>query len=199
MKNTPKYLIVHHTGGAELNPLADTSNQIFEDINLWHRENPKTWLGFYSKLGFSIGYTYFIDKTGKVTQGRDDTEQSAHCIGYNNNPWDSPDKMSIGICLAGNFDVTLPTPEQIKSLRELLTQKRKEYNIPLSQIIPHRHFASKSCYGNNLSEDWARSLIAENPLPPEACTAEKDSIAKKDIQISNLQKLIQYFISLYKG
>lgn len=151
-KNNPLALIVHHTGGTDANPLADSSSQTFEIVNAWHRQNPLVWLGYLSSLGYAIGYHYFIDKTGKVTQGRADTDEGAHTIGKNTS--------SLGICLAGNFDLTLPTTAQITVLQTLLKEKMQQYKITADNIHPHRHFVQKTCYGKNLADDWARSLVA---------------------------------------
>lgn len=153
--NIPLKLIVHHCGGTDLDPLADSSNQKFEDVNAWHRQNPNVWLGYYSSLGYAIGYHYFIDKTGKVTQGRADNDEGAHTIGQNTS--------SIGICLAGNFDATLPSEAQINALRTLLVAKSTQYHISTDNIFPHRHFAVKTCYGSKLPDDWAKNLVLSIP------------------------------------
>ena len=139
--NKPEYLIVHHTGGTDANPLADTSGQSFEIVDEWHKQ--KGW--------DKIGYHYFIDKAGNITQGRKDDEEGAHCIGYNTK--------SLGICLAGNFDLSLPTVAQKNTLRDILTLKSKQYAIPLEKIVPHRFASAKTCYGKLLGEDFARKLI----------------------------------------
>lgn len=152
--NRPEWLIIHHTGGSVANPNADTSHHTFEVVDAYHRG---LWQ-FKSSLGHFIGYHYFIDKTGKVTQGRGNLDEGAHCIGKN--------KSSIGICLAGNFDVTLPTPEQETALKWLLTDLTKKFKIPAERIVPHRAFSNKSCYGRKLRDDWARGLIKVTPPPP---------------------------------
>lgn len=138
--NQPEYLIVHHTGGTDLDPLADTSHHTFAIVDNYHKS-----------LGWGkIGYHYFIDIEGNLTQGRRDDEEGAHTIGYN--------LKSLGICLAGNFDATLPTIAQKNTLTDLLLLKSKQYAIPLEKIVPHRFAASKTCYGKRLSDDWARKL-----------------------------------------
>ena len=150
--NTIKYLFVHHVGGTEKNPLYDSSNQTFEFIDEYHRQR---WNGMtYSTMGHYIGYQYFIDRTGKLTQGRSDFEEGAHTIGFNTE--------SIGICLAGNFDLTLPTEAQIKTLTDLLVKKKVEFNVPLKNIFAHRAFANKTCYGKRLYDTWARDLVVKH-------------------------------------
>ena len=152
--NVPQYLVIHHTGGIDANPLADSSNQTFEIVDAYHKQ---LW-NFVSSLGHYIGYQYFIDKTGKLTQGRADTDEGAHTIGYN--------LKSLGICLAGNFDATLPTQAQIDTLKTILSQKSLQYSIPLEKIVPHRTFAVKTCYGKNLPDTWASDLVKVAPVIP---------------------------------
>jgi len=149
----PEYIIVHHSGGTDAQPLADSSNYT---VALCDRDHKARGFG-RSSLGYHVGYTYFIDKAGVVTQTRKDTEEGAHTVGKN--------RTSIGICLAGNFDAFMPTEAQVTALRDLLKRKMLEHGIPAEKIVPHRTFAVKSCYGRKLADDWARKLVAEkNPL-----------------------------------
>lgn len=148
--NKPEFIIVHHTGGTDANPLADTSHHTFKIVDDYHKS-----------LGWGgIGYHYFIELDGKITQGRKDTEEGAHTIGYN--------KKSIGICLAGNFDTTLPSPAQITALTALLKEKMVQYSIQSEKILPHRHFASKTCYGRRLADNWARNLVTKSSTKPNS-------------------------------
>src|SRR3990167_5299877 len=88
MGNNIKYLIVHHLGGTS-NPLQDTSNQTFEEVNAWHRNardsdgSFKYHYGQPSSLGYYLAYHYLILKNGKVVQARADNEKGFHTIGYN--------------------------------------------------------------------------------------------------------------------
>lgn len=180
--NKPKYIIVHHFGGTDLYPLFDTSNQTFEIVNEDHRQK---W-NFKSSLGFYCGYHYVIDKTGKVTQGRAENEEGAHCIGKN--------LESIGVALAGNFDTTLPSQAQIESLKTLIIELKAQYNIPLENIVPHRRFANKTCFGRLLADDWVQKLLTV--VNTTSCTAERDIIKQQDVKISNLQAFIRSLINL---
>lgn len=155
-----EFLICHNLGGTEYNPYQDTSNQTFDDVNAWHRDakddegQPKYHYGQPSSLGYYLAYHYFIARDGKLIQARKDTEIGYHTIGYN-------DK-SIGIVLAGNFDVYLPTWEQTLALKSLLTRLIIKYGIKLENVVPHRAFAQKSCYGKKLTDSWARDLVKDN-------------------------------------
>ena len=139
--NQPKYLIVHHT--------AAPSHQLLQAIDDYHKDR----FNMKSELGWYIGYHYIIRGDGIVTQCRKDTEEGAHTKRKN--------LESLGICLTGNFDKGIDTPneKQINSLRNLLYEKATQYKIPLSNIVPHRKFSTKSCYGNSLSDNWASKLV----------------------------------------
>jgi len=145
--NKPKMLIVHHTGGTDSAPLADSSNFTFDQCNELHR----VAYNFKSSLGYYVGYHYYIDKRGIIKQGRADTDEGAHTIGKNS--------VSIGICLAGNFDATLPTKAQEVALAKLLSEKLTQYKLLPSDINPHRSYSGKTCYGKKLSDNWARDLV----------------------------------------
>lgn len=188
--NKPEYIIVHHIGGSDAEPLADTSDQTFEDVNAWHRISPRVWLGKLSSLGYAIGYHYFIDKQGKLTQGRADSDEGAHCVGYN--------LKSIGICMAGNFDRTLPNFNQTEALIKIVKEKMKQYNIPLDKVVPHRTFANKTCYGRNLSDIWLKEILSDKIIAGEPCLAEKEIIKSKDSVIENLKALLKSIINLGK-
>jgi len=138
-----QFLIIHHSGGTDLNPLEDTSHHTAQMMEAWHLA--KGWDG--------LGYQYVIHKNGEVWKGRPEHRNGAHTVGYN--------EKSIGICLSGNFDATLPTKAQETALKGLITDIKGRYNIPLEKIVPHRNFATKSCYGKKLGDDWARKLLDE--------------------------------------
>jgi len=147
--NVPARIIVHHTGGTDKDPLLDTSHHTAAIIKDWH----------VNGLGWSdIGYHWVIEKDGKIVAGRAENQEGAHTIGQN--------KSSIGICLSGNFDATLPTAAQEKSLAHLLEQVMQRYNIAVNEIHPHRHYSGKSCYGNRLSDTWARDLMTPAVVEP---------------------------------
>lgn len=174
--NKPECLIIHHSGGTDANPLADTSHHTAAMIKNWHKA--KGWA--------DIGYHWVIEKTGKIVKGRDEMSTGAHCIGWN--------EKSIGICLCGNFDATLPTKEQEASLRIVLKDILKRYpKIPKDAIYPHRKFANKTCYGKKLSDTWAADLIKE----PKENTINKEEIVSIMVPRSKVE-IINNFISSLK-
>ncbi len=140
--NVPNKIIVHHTASGGMYPQ-------FKAVNEYH----KTRNFEKSTPGFYVGYHYFIEKDGTLMQARYDEDKGQHTTGEN--------LTSIGICLAGNFDYEYPTEEQKKELVELIDVIRERHNIAPQAIYPHRNFANKSCYGKNLSDDWARVLYIQ--------------------------------------
>lgn len=156
--NTPNKIIIHHEA-----PPVIVSTPRFAVVNDFHKQQDFP----ISSLGYYCGYHYFLEKDATIIQARKDTDIGAHTKGYNDT--------SIGICLAGNFDIELPTPEQEQALRKLLLQKSKELSIPVTEVYPHRKFASKTCYGSKLSDTWA------------------DDLLKSETKISILQQIVDLY------
>lgn len=140
--NFPNKIVLHHNGGSDKFPLADTSHHTFEQIERDHLS--KGWEG--------VGYHYVVVlKTGKIYRGRPEKIHGAHTRGQN--------KSSIGIMVVGNFDVTLPTEEQESSLRWLLRDVGARWGITPDNVFPHRKFASKTCFGNRLPDSWGHDIM----------------------------------------
>lgn len=175
-------IIVHHTGGTDANPLQDSSNYTLAQCNIDHKRR----FNMLSSLGSYVGYHYFIDKAGVITQTRVDTEEGAHCIGYNNHPGSNPTTFSIGVCLAGNFDATLPTAAQVATLKKFLEQKVAQYGIQTKNIFPHRRHEHKTCYGTKLADDWAAKLISA----PAAPAFSRVSIGDTGPEVQKIQSFL---------
>lgn len=185
--NTPKYLVIHH----ECPPVIVQGDR-FNIVDQYHKS-----------LGWNkIGYQYFIEKSGEVKQGRLDNEIGAHTKGHNTD--------SLGICLAGNFDLEMPTDNQIKSLQTLITTKMAQYSISSDKVVPHRYFATyslakegtpspntskwktwdntqpyKSCFGSKLDDNWLKQFFTQT-----------DSIIKIDCPQSKVSKVLDFIKSL---
>jgi len=170
--NKPTEIYVHHSGGTDANPLADTSEHTAKGMELWHLG--KGWDG--------LGYHYVIHKNGDIWKGRPEHRNGAHAKGYNTK--------SIGICLAGNFDATLPTREQEDSLKELMIDIKTRYEI--KGIKPHRSVANKTCYGNRLGDTWAADLIKEDEVVAGTCQSElAQSKALNTMLVTLLKRLLK--------
>src|SRR5687767_8209126 len=111
-----RWIGIHHSGGIGNRYYASSQYLTANDVNNAHRQR---WPNFPSELnGMFMGYNFFIDVTGKITQGRYIGEETAAQKGSNKN--------TISICLAGNFSkyqgepVDVPKLAQINSLKEVL-------------------------------------------------------------------------------
>lgn len=112
------YIVIHHSVSGDVNA---------QEIDRWHREK-----GYHG-----IGYAYVIRTGGGIEAGRPEWAIGAHVQGYNTS--------SLGICLAGNLDEHLPTPEQLTSLVWLVRSLKQEY--PGAQVVGHAELRASLCPG----------------------------------------------------
>jgi N-acetylmuramoyl-L-alanine amidase len=148
MANKPEWIIIHHSA------VSRTKNdKQFKAIDNYHRG--KGW--------GMIGYQYLIEPDGTVMVGRPESKVGAHTYQEGMN------YKSIGICLTGHFDLELPTDQQRIQLLELIEELQEKYKIPKEKVVPHRRFAPKSCWGNNLPDDILGYLKAEVQTDLEWC------------------------------
>ena len=122
-------IIIHHTG------LPKDRDMTASEIHKLHRDR-NGWAG--------IGYHYVIRKNGIIERGRGWNMVGAHAQHHNND--------SVGISLAGNFSVGVPTNAQIKSLENLLVALCGLYNLVPDElsVIGHRDVNSTACPGDSL-------------------------------------------------
>ena len=124
-------IVIHHAGF----PDADKDSSA-EEIHKFHQEI-NGWAG--------IGYHYVIRKDGTIEQGRKPLAVGAHAYQHNKN--------SVGICVAGNFDIGKPNREQMDSLKLLtawLCQRYKLNPMKKGVIVGHRNLNDTKCPGDNL-------------------------------------------------
>lgn len=134
-------IIVHCTAGSQKNTAADV-------VRL--HTMPKSRGGNGWKVA---GYHYIIEASGKIVNTVPDAQVSNGCYGQNQH--------SINVCYIGGVDMTtrgLPpldnrTPEQKKSLLNLLKALRKKY--PEARIYGHRDFAKKACPSFDAKTEYA--------------------------------------------
>ncbi|MEK7578899.1 MAG: peptidoglycan recognition family protein [Patescibacteria group bacterium] len=134
----PKRIIWHHS--------ADSFNgHQSEKINAYHKtlDFPKSSLGYY------VGYHYLIEQDGLILKTRNETEIGAHDKNENLD--------SIGICLAGNFNIGKPTTTQINSAVLLIDYILIRWKISPAKIEPHRLNDATDCPGVWLPDDWLKN------------------------------------------
>ena len=101
-----------------------------ETITRWHKQR-----GFKT-----IGYHFFIDRSGTIHAGRPLEQQGAHCKGQNAH--------SIGICYEGGLNkegkpYDTRTILQRIAMKELVAQLLDQF--PDATVHGHREFANKAC------------------------------------------------------
>jgi len=163
---TNEYIIIHHSAVSR-----NKNSEQFDAINGYHKR--KGW--------GQIGYHFLIEPSGKVKKGRPVTMVGAHCSQKLMN------YRSIGICLAGHFDIEDPTEEQKKALSKLLKELQSTYGVLDNKIRLHREYATyKSCPGNRIPNDILTYVKEAEIIPDWA----KDGVKwAKKTKISNCKNL----------
>jgi N-acetylmuramoyl-L-alanine amidase len=132
-------LIVLHCSDSDL-PAHDN----IEVIREWH-----TARGFIGPDGVKgthddVGYHFFINRSGMVFKGREESKVGAHVQGHN--------RFSIGICLSGKTFKSLHT-EQFTIARQLVEKLLKKYNLTWKDVKLHRDLDSgKTCPNFSLDD-----------------------------------------------
>lgn len=147
--NTREFSIGHHSD------IAHDGLPQFDRVNRYHKGQ-----GFpISTLGAWCGYHLFIEEDGKLIQARSLDERGAHTVNcgcstdLSGAKYNTLNIRGIGICLAGNFTIEQPTPEQITTLHDVVWELTQLYN---STFLLHRECKATTCPGVNL-----RTLIDE--------------------------------------
>ena len=105
-------VVIHHSASSSV-----TTKK--SDLERWHKER-----GF-----LEIGYHKVIERDGTVADGRDEGSDGAHAKGANLN--------SLGICVAGDFEVEIPTSAQIAALESVLVGWCRQYGLTEAHIFGH--------------------------------------------------------------
>lgn len=156
----PERIIWHHSADESKLPQ-------FEKIDAYH----KTKNFPHSTLGFFVGYHYVIESDGTLKKARREDEIGAHDKDENYN--------SIGICLAGNFNIGLPSEAQTKTFTKLLGEIMGRWSIPITKIETHHWDDLTDCPGKNLPENWA--LL-------EYLKSQKDLFSRTFLLIGTIKK-----------
>jgi len=135
------YLILHHTGRNNDFPLFAKLRHVV--IRGWDD------IGYHYLIGNQRPFT----EDGKVYPGRPETFEGAHARGYNH--------CSLGICLIGDLDKTLPSERQLRTLHAFLEQKMSEYGVPPEHVLGHRELpdVTKTCPGRLMNMSYLRATL----------------------------------------
>ena len=155
-------------------------------VNQYHKER-----GYNkSSLGYYVGYNYFCDVDGTITQTREIGEETMAQVGHNC----IGGSCAISVCLAGDFNRELPSDAQIESTKELLEFLLTAY--PNTPVVGHRDLqADRTCPGALLTQEYinVRFLGDVPPTPPDE-QARKEALRKqlREAQITLIGLLQEY-------
>ena len=171
-KRTRTDAIVIHCSASQNKPSIDRAT-----IAQWHRSR-----GF-----MDIGYHFVIKTEGDVEVGRDIDVVGSHVQGHNSS--------TIGICMVGGVDeANRPTnnftPEQMNSLRKLVTELKLQY--PEAEVKGHRDFpnVNKECPCFDVKQ-WY--LSKETPRVSSIVVRKGDTLwglaNKHGVSVDDIKKL----------
>lgn len=187
IQNPPiKQYAMHHTAVSR----TKQKTQLYA-VDRYHRDK---W-NMRSSLGWYVGYNYFIDVDGTVTNTRAVGEETIANIGHNCDAESRCD--TISICLAGDFNLEMPLDAQISSLRGLIAQLRLRY--PNIAYTTHRAIqAARTCPGVLYTDEYHRTVVLGVTQFPDSVDKEKQAKLdemKKQLdwlraELARLKKLI---------
>lgn len=130
--STVNRITIHHTGEhGDIAKLPDL--EVVKRIENYHR-NERKWA--------AIGYHYLVGRDGTVYEGRPSRYQGAHTRSNNRN--------NLGISVIGDFSKHPVNSKQLATLRALLDDKRREYNVRAHSVFGHRDLSPSVCPGRYL-------------------------------------------------
>ncbi len=115
-------IVVHHTAVA---PTVDA------DRIAAHRVDKQGWPG--------IGYHYFITGDGQLQQTNEQTTVATHAGDYN--------PISLGVCFAGDFTQTSPSPAQIEAGAQLIAWLLRQFNLSLQAVFGYKELVNTQSPG----------------------------------------------------
>jgi len=119
-RKSTDYIAIHHTG-------ADES---LVDVIDFHTKIQK-WR--------SVGYHYYIDKSGTVYRLLKPNSTSAHAKHHNSD--------AVSVCMQGNFEEENPTAKQYEQCLKLIYILHVKY--PDAEIVGHKDLSKTACPGRN--------------------------------------------------
>ena len=114
----------------------------WNEIRDWHVKNLH-----YLDIGYN-GCVENIEGSYEILIGRDWDINGAHTLKYN-------DK-SLGLCLIGDFNKTVPPDAQLAAAAKLVKMWMRLFQIPITNIKPHSAVNQTDCPGSKFP--WQKFL-----------------------------------------
>lgn len=138
------WIIIHHsatpTGGAA-------------EFDKMHRAKGWDELGYHFVIGNGTD-----TRDGQIEVGPRWPKQKWGA--HDKTPGNQYNEHGIGICLVGNFDVTHPSPAQLRSLERLVSYLMKTYHVSPDHVLGHGETKATECPGRYVNVAAIRRACA---------------------------------------
>jgi N-acetylmuramoyl-L-alanine amidase len=139
------HVVIHHSA------TVDQQTFSWSAIRRFHTTDP-------GHLWSDIGYHYGVEIVGteyEALVGRPADMLGAHC------PQGNMNRLALGICVVGNYDIIPPSGRALRVLRDrLLRPLMRQHGIPRENIVFHRDFnPAKSCPGDLFTRELLEPFI----------------------------------------
>jgi len=139
--HTPTRITIHNTGERSRPDLP--LDQKLRALQTFSQREERMSDGGMHHAWPDVPYHYYIDIKGRLAEARD-----WHFAGDTNTTYDPAGHLLI--VLEGNFNQERPTPEQLATLRTMVSWASNRWRIPADSLAGHRDFARTDCPGKNL-------------------------------------------------
>ncbi|MFA5987720.1 MAG: peptidoglycan recognition family protein [Candidatus Paceibacterota bacterium] len=167
--NYPKHIVyaaLHHT-----QVQFSTNSRQLNSVNEYHKER----FGMQSSLGWYVGYNDFCDVDGTVTRTRRDGEETAAQLFHNLD--------TISFCMAGDFNIDMPTKPQIEAMKRWL----KEHRFLKFKFHRELNGNGRTCPGSRITRAWIAKIMDDDSYDTSDNSKRKASTASDTIAIQNHQ------------
>ena len=151
-RNQWYWIVIHHSA------TPDGGARKFDKM---HREKGWDELGYHFVIGNGTD-----TRDGQIEVGPRWPKQKWGA--HDRTPGNQYNEHGIGICLVGNFDVSHPTPSQIRSLERLVAYLMKTYHISADHVLGHGETKATDCPGRFMNVAMVRRACAQMVASSEA-------------------------------
>ncbi len=150
-KHTLQRITLHHSGVAAKK--GRDSRELIRKLQAYSQQSAMLGDGKTKPVWADLPYHYLIYANGDILEGRE-----WQYAGDTNTDYDPSGHLLI--CVDGNFEEEMPTPEQIQALRQLLKYLTLRHQILATEIGGHRDLSETLCPGRHLLP-WISQLREE--------------------------------------
>nr|BAF74637.1 peptidoglycan recognition protein-D [Samia ricini] len=170
LKTPVPYVVIHHSYIPAACHTRETCCKAMRSMQNFHMDGHQWW---------DIGYHFGVSSDGTVYEGRGWSTLGAHALHFNS--------VSIGICLIGDWRVSLPPADQIKATKSLIAAGVElGYISPQYKLVGHRQVRATECPGDALYEN-IKTWTHYSAFP----SSVKDLIHVKELPESFREELIR--------